>query len=142
MNEIMVVKKYNSLIFMVLFFITSCSKYGEKLTFNGTDVYYKDGATINDAVNLGEYLIKLEITKDKKNKSFQIFKNGDVYVLRMVVIKGKENDKKVIEDIKAACVETAEDVFKVDKSKIEIHLCDDTFLTKRVVTHNSSYIPK
>jgi hypothetical protein len=142
MNKIMVVKKYKTFIFIALSFVTSCSQYGEKLTSNGTDVYYKDGATINDAVNLGEYLIKLEITKDKKNKSFQIFKNGDVYVLRMVVIKGKENDQKVIEDIKAACVETAEDVFKVDKSKIEIHLCDDTFLTKRVVTHNSSYIPK
>jgi hypothetical protein len=140
--KVMLTQTHKTLIFMALFFIISCSQYGEKLTFNGTDVYYKDGATINDAINLAEYLIKLEITKDKKNKSFQIFKNKDVYILRMVVIKGKENDKKVIDDIKAACTETAEDVFKVDKSKIEIHLCDDTFQTKRVVTHNSSYIPK
>jgi hypothetical protein len=138
----MLTKKYKLLISIVLFFGISCSQYGEKLSFNGTDIYYKDGATINDAVILGEYFIKLGVTEDGEKRSYQIFKNGEVYVIRMIVLKSKENDKSLIEGIKSACSDLTENVFKVDKSKIEFHLCNDRFQTKRVVTCNSSYIPK
>ena len=129
------------LIIIVLSFLIGCSQYGEKLTFKGIEIYYKNGATINDAINLGEYFFKIGLIKDNKI-SFQIFKNDDIYVVRMVAIKGKENDKEVIESLKTTCKELADAVFKVNKSKIEFHLCSDRFQTFRVVTHNNSYIPK
>lgn len=129
------------LIIIVLSFLIGCSQYGEKLTFKGIEIYYKNGATINDAINLGEYFFKIGLIKDNKI-SFQIFKNDDIYVVRMVAIKGKENDKEVIESLKTTCKELADDVFKVNKSKIEFHLCSDRFKTLRVITHSNSYIPK
>ena len=128
--------------FVFVFLFWNCSQHGEKLTFNGTEIYYKDGATINDAVNLGEYLVSSGFTKDGKRISLQIFKNGKIYVVRMVTQKGKENDSSVIESIRTISSEMAKDVFKIDKSNIEFHLCDDRFHSLRVITYNSSYIPK
>lgn len=40
--------------------LLSCSNYGDKLEFNATEVYYKDGVTEAEATQLGNYLVTSE----------------------------------------------------------------------------------
>jgi len=111
-----------------IFFLFSCTEYGEKLTFNGTDVYYKDGVTKEQAQTLGEYLVEEEFA-DGGEKSVQILKDevtGNL-TFRMVVANDINEDQDMIFKVFAQALST--DVFNGEP--VDFHICDNTFETIR-----------
>lgn len=111
------------------FVIYSMDGYGEKLEFNGTDVYYTDEVTEADAQKLGEYLVSSEFA-DGGEKSVQLSKRDSVYLFRMVVIDGVTKDSANDISFMALAWTLSANVF--DKAPVELEACDNTFETLRV----------
>lgn len=103
--------------------------YGEKLEFNGTDVYYTEGVTEADAQKLGEYLITSEFA-DGGEKSVQLSKRDSVYLFRMVVMDGVTKDSTNDITFMAMAWTLSANVF--DSAPVELEACDNTFETLRV----------
>ncbi|GAB5524455.1 MAG: hypothetical protein Roseis2KO_23270 [Roseivirga sp.] len=103
--------------------------YGEKLEFNGTDVYYTEEVTEADAQKLGEYLVSSEFA-DGNDKSVQLSKRDSVYLFRMVVMDGVTQDSTNDITFMAMAWTLSANVF--DKAPVELEACDNTFETLRV----------
>ncbi|HFS66612.1 MAG TPA: hypothetical protein ENK67_00145 [Flavobacteriia bacterium] len=89
--------KQIKILVLVLITFISCKDYGNKLTFNGTEVYYKDGITKEQANQLGNFLIKEGFaTGDTKSVQFVIDDKTKNLTFRMVVnedvASNSEND--------------------------------------------------
>lgn len=128
-------------VFVILIFAISCNSstkgevkdekdYGEKISVDGTDVYYKDGVTKEEAVSLGTFLEESSFTNGKA-KSVQIVKQDDTYQFRMVIKDGYEDDPEYIEMAEAYSASISSSVFH--GAQVEMHLCDKDLETLRVV---------
>lgn len=104
--------------------------FGEKMEFNGGDLYRTATVTEEEATRLGNYLVAGEFF-DGNEKTVQLNKNGSTYEFRMVVKLGLDQDPDFIEVAKAFATELSEDVFQGEQ--VDIHLCDDNLNTLRVV---------
>jgi hypothetical protein len=74
--------------------LTACTNYGDKVSKDYLEVYYKDGATKEEAQKTLDYLYpqwKSDGPKTDK-KSVQLTKKGDTICFRMVVDKDKLKD--------------------------------------------------
>lgn len=117
-------------IYILLFLLaltTSCTDYGEKKVFNGTEIYYKDGVTIEQVDKLGESLVESGFA-DGGHKSVQFVKDGDLYVFRMVVRDEFVNDPSY---------ENLYRFFPKELSQyvglpVDFHVCDDQFNTIKI----------
>jgi hypothetical protein len=109
---------------------TTGDVWGKKLTFNGGDLYYAPPVKEIEAKKLGEYLTQGKFF-DGSPKSVQIKKRGDIWEFRMVVKQGYEKDEKLIENMKEVAAELSENVF--GGGPVDIHLCDSSLKTRRVV---------
>ncbi len=110
--------------------LSSCSSYGTKKTYDGTDVYYTDNLTEADADLVGNYLVEIGFT-DGSTKSVQIDKPSDAIHVKFVVKEGIEEDPIYVflfEEIKN---EMKENLF--DGKALEVHLCDNRFKTLKVL---------
>lgn len=116
---------------------TAAGLSGNKLTFNGGDLYYASSVKQTEAKKLGEYLTQGGFF-DGSPKSVQIQKSGDIWEFRMVVKQGYEKDKKFVEDIKEVAAELSKHVF--GGALVDIHLCDPYFKTLRVVNFPKSAV--
>lgn len=123
-------KKIITLICFVFAFtlIISCSGYGKKIVFNGTEVYYTSQVEKKDAEKLGAFLVRSEFANGK-GKSVQLTKNeeNNHFVFRMVV-----NDEAAKSDMyeilfKAMAIQLSDSVFNA--SPVDFHVCDDRFNT-------------
>ncbi|HEY0355697.1 MAG TPA: hypothetical protein VGC29_05810 [Flavisolibacter sp.] len=70
--------------------LTSCDlfgNFGKKVEINEKNhVYYKgDGVTEDDAKKLGNYFVEAGAFDGKEEKSIQLSKDGDAYVVRLVI---------------------------------------------------------
>jgi len=112
------------------FALTSCDNWGEKLTFNGGDLYYKVNVTKDEADKLGNWLVENEFF-DGEEKSVQLDKKEGTYQVRMVVGEEFQEDEayKAQVGIFATLIETS--VFK--GNNVEIHVCDENFETLHVI---------
>ncbi len=112
--------------FLSIALFISCSNYGEKLTFDGTDVFYKEGATKEQAQKLGEYLNKSGFT-DGNEKSVQLVKNKETgnLTFRMVVANDFKQGKDMV--FKTFAKQLSKNVFNGEPLDFEI--CDNTFKT-------------
>lgn len=119
---------------IALFIIAACSNYGEKVNFNGTDVYYKDGISIEQVNNLGAHLIKNEFA-DGGEKSVQLVKDETTgnLTFRMVVSPGNEEGNDMI--FKLFAKQLSEEVF--DGVPVDFQLCDNTFKTIKAFTYEN-----
>jgi hypothetical protein len=108
---------------------------GERLTFNGGDLFYAPSVKEAEAKKLGKYLVQGGFF-DGSPKSVQIQKNGGIWEFRMVVKQGYEKDEKVVEDMKEVAAELSKNVF--EGALVDIHLCDPYFKTLRVVNFPKS----
>ena len=115
---------------ILLAFGLACNQYGEKLEFNGGDLYYTKNVTEAEAKKLGEYLVKQEFF-DGKEKTVQLDKEGGTYQFRMVVIKEKRNDDSTLEIFKTFASQISKDVF--NDAPVELHVCDENLKTVKVV---------
>lgn len=81
--------------FILAIFITAgllaCSNYGKKVSKDYLEVYYKDGATKEDAQKTLDLLYPLWKSTEGKSasKSIQLTKTGDTINFRMVIDKDK-----------------------------------------------------
>ena len=114
---------------------TTAGVWGNKLTFNGGDLYYTSSVKEAEATKLGEYLTQGEFF-DGSPKSVQIKKSGDIWEFRVVVKQGYEKDEKNVEIFKKIAVTLSKDLFK--GVPVDIHLCDPYFKTLRVVNFPKS----
>ncbi|MCP4375336.1 MAG: LysM peptidoglycan-binding domain-containing protein [bacterium] len=124
-------------IFLVVFAILLVSSggtlfgdYGERLEFNGSELYYTSGVTEEEARSLGRYLVKIDFFDDTP-KSVQITRSGAAYAFRFVVARGAE--RNLLLEIAAAQLgsELSANVFS--NGPVEVHICDDSFQTlKRI----------
>jgi len=114
--------------------LLSCTDYGEMVTYNGTDVYYKDGATQTDADKLGAYLEESEFA-DGNEKSVQIVKNeSGTWVFRMVVQEGAEEGDDTM--FKLAALGISMGAF--DGEPVDVDLCDNLFTTLKTIPYGFS----
>lgn len=127
-------KKYFTSAWLLILFavmiITACNDFGEKLTYNGGNLHYKSPVTVEEATLLGEYLEEIDFF-DGTPKTLQLNKNGDVWILKVVIQKGMEEDEEYIDLIRQFSRELSYNVF--DKHEVEIHLCDKRMQTLKVV---------
>lgn len=103
--------------------------YGEKLEFNGTDVYYTELVNEDEAQKLGEYLVESEFA-DGGSKSVQLSKRDSVYLFRMVIKEGIEKDST--NDLTFLAMTYALSMAVFDGAPVELEACDNTFETLRV----------
>jgi hypothetical protein len=119
-------KKLCALLF-VFVFVTACADYGEKKVFNGTEVYYKDGVTAEQAEKLGKSLVDLGFA-DGGYKSVQFVKEGENYIFKMV-IKEVFLDNDSYENIFKFFPKELSDHMNMS---IDLYVCDDQFNTLRM----------
>lgn len=113
----------------VVYIVITLEGYGEKLEFNGTDVYYTEEVTEAEAQRLGEYLVEAEFA-DGGEKSVQLSKRDSVYLFRMVVIDGVTEDSA--NDVTFLAMTYGLSLSVFDGAPVELEACDNTFETLRV----------
>ena len=109
--------------------VISLKSYGEKLEFNGTDVYFTEEVSEAEAQRLGAYLVETEFA-DGRSKSVQLSKRDSVYLFRMVVKKGIVEDST--NDVTLTAMTYALSLGVFDGAPVELEACDDVFGTLRV----------
>ncbi len=110
--------------FISFLLLISCSNYGEKLVFDGTDVYYNEGVTKEQAQKLGNYLVESEFT-DGTKKSVQMVKDvttGNL-TFKMIASEGEIEGMDMI--FKTFASQLSKDVF--NNEPVDFQLCNDTF---------------
>lgn len=79
----------SSLLPTIVLFI-GCSPYGDKVEVNSkSEVYYKDGATKEEAQKLADFLLRLNFFDDQSERSVQMVKLKDTSVVKFVVNEEK-----------------------------------------------------
>lgn len=127
------------LIFTMLFsvMLVGCgADYGTKINFGeNNELYYTDSVTSEQAQSLGDYLVKGEFfANDGNERTVQLNKSGSTYEFRMVVKTGLDQDQATIDLMKQVAAELSANVFNGET--VDVHLCDDTLKTLRVVVVN------
>ena len=83
-------KKLVALFCFAALLVTACNSYGDKIKINDkSEVYYKDGASKDDAQRLGNFLLKNSYFDSLSEKSVQLTKNKDTFDVKFVVDKAK-----------------------------------------------------
>lgn len=113
----------------VVYIVLTVEGYGEKLEFNGTDVYYTEMVTEVEAQKLGDYLVEAEFA-DGGDKSVQLSRRDSVYLFRMVVMDGITEDSA--NDVTFLAMTYALSIAVFDGAPVELVACDNTFETIRV----------
>lgn len=65
---------------------SACDNYGKKISVGQSEVYYKgEGVTPQDAEKTGAFLLQKELISKDKQSSAQVIKEGNTYVVRLVM---------------------------------------------------------
>ena len=104
--------------------------YGERLEFNGGELYYTESVTEAEAEKLGDYFVKIAFF-DGEEKSVQFDKEGDALQVRLVILPDFQDSAEVRKDLEGIAAETSRSLF--DGNPVEVHICDDQFETVHVV---------
>lgn len=129
----------NTIVFLLLIATTvSCQNYGKKIVFNGTEVYYKDGVTKEQATQLGEYLINNEFaTGNRKSVQFLINDITKNLTFRMVVDQ-KTADKATVNNY--IFTTFSRELSTEFKKPVDFVLCNNKFETLK--TYLNKDVPK
>jgi hypothetical protein len=92
-------KKLFLLLLSASIVFSSCEDYGNKVTINDkSEVYYKgDGVSETEAKELGDFLLKQGYFTTTDDRSVQLTKDGDGYIVKFVV-----NEEKLMQDEETA----------------------------------------
>ncbi len=119
---------------VLLLVLSGCGqRYGERLMFNGGELYYTSRVTKQEAQKLGEYLVGQGFF-DGTRKSVQLDKRGETYLFRAVMKKNVQDNEVAHRLFQLFAIGLSLRVF--DGSPVEIHLCDERLRTKKVITMN------
>jgi hypothetical protein len=130
------------LIFTMLFsvMLSSCSgeDYGTKINFGeNNELYYTENVTLEESQALGDYLVKGEFfAADDNKRTVQLNKTGSTYEFRMVVKEGLDKDQATIDVMETVAADLSANVF--NDEVVDVHLCDDTLKTLRVVMQDDT----
>jgi hypothetical protein len=103
---------------------------GQKMMFNGGELYYTSSVSEPEARKLGEYLVKNRFF-DGSPKSVQITRSDGTIQFRMIVIKGMQTNPQFVQTATQFSKELSRDVFGGEL--VEVHLCDEYLKTLKVV---------
>jgi hypothetical protein len=103
---------------------------GQKMMFNGGELYYTSSFSEPEARKLGEYLVKIRFF-DGSLKSVQITRSNGTIQFRMVVIKGMQTNPQFVQTATQFSKELSRDVYGGEL--VEVHLCDEYLKTLKVV---------
>ncbi|MEZ4778871.1 MAG: hypothetical protein R2786_05750 [Flavobacteriaceae bacterium] len=120
---------FSSVVVFLLVLLVSCNSYGDKVVYDGTEIYYKEGVSEETAKEIGEYLQEMGFT-DGSEKSVQLTKDS-VYNFRMVVQKQFETDTTKDYSFMALGFLLSSEVFNGES--LNFQLCDNTFKTVRTI---------
>ena len=123
---------YSAYLILALLCVSSVGcgpNFGEKLVINKTDIFYKDGATREDAERLGAVLEKLEFI-DGNKKSVQLLKQDGVWQFRIAASKGG-NTEAIKQQMKLYCLEISSGGFNGET--VEAHICNKKLESKSIV---------
>ncbi len=109
--------------------LMACTSYGEKVTYNGTEVYYTEEITKETADAVGAYLEEMEFA-DGSSKSVQITKDS-IYNFRMVTQEKYHEDTSMDISFQALGFLLSTEVFEGEP--INFVICDNTFTTARTL---------
>lgn len=110
----------------------SASKWGKRLKYDGSTLFYTSSITEAKARELGDYLMELGFFQEDNPGSVQITKEGDTYQFRMVVKEDSGLDKEFLTAVALFSAHISNDIF--EGQNLETHLCDDRFKTIEIVT--------
>ncbi|PTX58791.1 hypothetical protein C8N46_11299 [Kordia periserrulae] len=119
-------KKLGIILFIAAF-VTSCTNFGEKKVFDGTEIYYKDGITEAEVDKLGESLVTSGFTNGEL-KSVQFVKEGDSYLFKMVINQENLNN----ESLENVFTYFPKELSQYMNLPVDLYLCDNYFNTLRV----------
>lgn len=112
---------------------------GTLLTFNRGQLFYKPSVTQDEANRLGRYLVETNHFNGEP-KSIQVTKSGDKFVYRMVLKKGFDESSTFLTEMQRVFgTQLSQAVFS--GAPVEIHLCDSTFNTIKVLPPASDAEP-
>ena len=118
--------------FLFLFLVTlftACTGYGEKLEFDGTEVYYLDSVTKEEATQLGEFLVEGEFADDnRKSVQFSRDSHFNNLVFKMVVNPDIVDDPSYEYIFKTFTTELMEEFGQT----VDFHLANSVFETIKV----------
>jgi hypothetical protein len=105
------------------------SPYGNRLEYNGRELYYTSSVTEAQARKLAEYLVSIGFFNGNRY-SVQLNKGGSIYEVRVWTKEGTEKNSGIASD-KNLCRFISLNVF--DGKPVEVHLCDTNMKTLRVL---------
>ncbi len=103
-------------------------EYGEQVVSNGTEIYFTEGVTEEEAEKLGLFLTEYEFS-DGTEKSVQLTKEDDVWQFRMVVMPEFVEDKEMHKNFKFMCLELST---AFEGKQVDVQICDDELKTLKV----------
>jgi DNA-directed RNA polymerase subunit RPC12/RpoP len=103
---------------------------GTRLDFGNGCIYYTASVPVEDARRLGNYLVARGFFAGN-SVTLQLNKFGNEYQVRDIVKKGIDRDEAQVKQLKSLCREISFHVF--GGQHVEMHLCDDSYNTIRVV---------
>lgn len=118
-------------LFVLVLGIAGCSNYGTKMEVNGSDLFYTDNVTKEEATKLGDFLKEIGYFKDGNKIAVQLDRDGDTYVMRFVVVddyKDKEPYPGVFQFMGASA---SYSVF--DGKPVAVHLTDGKLKTRETI---------
>lgn len=126
-----------ALILVSIVLLASCSGYGDKEVFNGTEVFYKGEITKDEVNKLGNYLISSEFA-DGRGKSVQLVKNEENgnYVFRMVTNEKAQKEKIYEYSFKALAMQISDSVFSGEP--VDFDICNNTFESVKYIPFKTS----
>jgi hypothetical protein len=79
-------RKFLFLLLPVMVAFSSCDDYGKKVAVGESEVFYKgEGVTQKDAEKVGDFLLENKLFDKKQKSSAQVTKDGDTYVVHLVM---------------------------------------------------------
>lgn len=115
-------------------FIQGCgllSDFGDKMTFGAGEVFYKDGATKDEAEKLGNYLLAEGFFDEESPKSVQISKKNDTYIFKMATQDDYIRDVNFERSVEFITMDLSADVF--NNAKVDVYLTDEMFNTEKEI---------
>ena len=105
--------------------------FGKKLSFGKGEVYYKDPVTEAEATKLGNFLKTEQYFDDTTQKSVQLLKENDVFIVKFVVIEGAEKQEDAVNAFGIFAKQISKDVF--GGGKVQVELTDSNLKTVKSI---------
>lgn len=111
----------------------STNPLGIKLEFeDGSEIFYRGDVSKSDAEELGEYLKEVNYIGDEDHPvSVQLLGEDGVIKVRFVLQEWAFNDEKTLKSWDNNAVALYQKLYEGEK--VEVHLCDGEFNTKKVI---------